>query len=128
MRGPSGARRKRLTTLLQNPLFISHIIVKSQHVLRRFVYNPTLFTESHLFPDIKAFFKRLTARRVRPPVKLWFLAESDGPQNYEFECPCTEAEALAYLRENYQNATVDKIDRDWGVIFYRIGRANRSNS
>jgi hypothetical protein len=69
-------------------------------------------------------FRRLWRRKAGER-QLWMLTESLGPQSYEFPEPCTEADALKYLRENFQNATVDKIDREWCVIFYRIGRADR---
>lgn len=53
------------------------------------------------------------------PVR-WLLTESDGPKSYKFPRAVSERHALKYLRDHYAGASVDYIDREWHVIFYRV--------
>jgi hypothetical protein len=56
------------------------------------------------------------------PLRYWALTESNGSKHFQFSQRLTESAALAYLRANFQGASVDYIDYDVAIIFYRLGR------
>ncbi len=56
-----------------------------------------------------------------PPKHPWMLTESNGPKNLYLP-PCSEKAALKYLQTHFSNASVDLVDRELYVIFYRHGR------
>lgn len=75
-----------------------------------------------LFARIRRFFRIARQARENNRPQYWALTESNGPKHYQFPRMVTEAEALAYLRENFANASIDYIDYETFIIFYRLGR------
>lgn len=71
---------------------------------------------------VRRWFRIMRQAREANRPQYWALTESNGPKHYQFPREVTEAEALAYLRANFANASIDFIDYETFIIFYRLGR------